>query len=187
MMYHCIAIAVGFPSDTKDFEDVSHPSLHQPVDDRQKHAEEEHGGNDHRRGRNHVVLARPGYLLHFHANVVQEFARVRDRSGNSLADARSRSGDGVAARLVVLHFYRLRGHENLFPEQVHSTFRPARFPRPLIKRLSYRALTGRQTLAGEEGFEPPYPVLETGVLTVGRLPFTPSSRSETRGFPRSAQ
>src|SRR5713226_722604 len=87
MMYHCIAIAVGFPSDTKDFEDVSHPSLHQPVDDRQKHAEEEHGGNDHRRGRNHVVLARPGYLLHFHANVVQEFARVRDRSGNSLADA----------------------------------------------------------------------------------------------------
>src|SRR5215469_11852222 len=25
-------------------------------------------------------------------------------------------------------------------------------------------------LAGEEGFEPPYPVLETGVLTVGRLP-----------------
>src|SRR5215467_6868188 len=28
----------------------------------------------------------------------------------------------------------------------------------------------RQTLAGEEGFEPPYPVLETGVLTVGRLP-----------------
>src|SRR6516162_4081619 len=27
-------------------------------------------------------------------------------------------------------------------------------------------------LAGEEGFEPPYPVLETGVLTVGRLPLT---------------
>src|SRR5208337_4403205 len=28
-----------------------------------------------------------------------------------------------------------------------------------------------KTLAGEEGFEPPYPVLETGVLTVGRLPY----------------
>jgi hypothetical protein len=27
-----------------------------------------------------------------------------------------------------------------------------------------------KSLAGEEGFEPPYPVLETGVLTVGRLP-----------------
>src|SRR6266849_8155080 len=114
MMYHCIAIAVGFPSDTKDFENVSHPSLYQPVDDRQKHAEEKHRRNHHRRGRDHVILARPGYLLHFHAHVVQKFARVRNRSGNSLADARGRSGDGVAARLVVLHFYRLRGHENLF-------------------------------------------------------------------------
>src|SRR5271168_2485649 len=27
-----------------------------------------------------------------------------------------------------------------------------------------------QNLAGEEGLEPPYPVLETGVLAVGRLP-----------------
>src|SRR5262249_14920145 len=38
-------------------------------------------------------------------------------------------------------------------------------------RSSYR--TGAMpapSLAGEEGFEPPYPVLETGVLTVGRLP-----------------
>jgi hypothetical protein len=57
-----------------------------------------------------------------------------------------------------------------FPEQILSPFRPSRFPRPLVKRLSNCALTGRQTLAGEEGFEPPYPVLETGVLTVGRLP-----------------
>src|SRR6267143_3491086 len=113
MMYHCIAIAVGFPSDTKDFEDVSHPSLYQPVDDRQKHSEEKYRGNYHRRGRNHVVLARPGYLLHLHAHVVQEFARVRDRSGNSLANAGGCSGDSVAARLVVLYFYRLRGHENL--------------------------------------------------------------------------
>src|ERR1700682_5605204 len=35
-------------------------------------------------------------------------------------------------------------------------------------------------LAGEEGFEPPYPVLETGVLTVGRLPFTPEPAAEFR-------
>src|SRR4029077_8768561 len=55
MMYHCIAIAVGFPSDTKDFEDVTPPSLPQPVDDRQKHAEEKNRGNYHRRSRNHVV------------------------------------------------------------------------------------------------------------------------------------
>jgi hypothetical protein len=38
-------------------------------------------------------------------------------------------------------------------------------------------------LAGEEGFEPPYPVLETGVLTVGRLPFTLSLPSRRRVYP----
>src|SRR6266852_9378545 len=72
-----------------------------------------------------------------------------------------------------------------FPEQACSPFRPSRFPPLLVKRLSDCALAGRQTLAGEEGFEPPYPVLETGVLAVGRLPFTPSPRSGTRGLPRS--
>src|ERR1700694_3299751 len=40
-----------------------------------------------------------------------------------------------------------------------------------------------QFLAGEEGFEPPYPVLETGVLAVGRLPFTLSPRSGRRVYP----
>src|SRR5689334_8647258 len=114
MMYHCIAIAVEFPSDTKDFEDVSHPSLHEPIDYRQEHAKEKHRGNYHRSGRNHIVLARPGHLFHFHTHVVHELARVRHCSGNSLADSCRRSGDGVAARLVVLHFYRLRGHETLF-------------------------------------------------------------------------
>jgi hypothetical protein len=50
----------------------------------------------------------------------------------------------------VLHFRRLHGHESFFLQCS---------PR---ERLPI--------LAGEEGFEPPYPVLETGVLTVGRLP-----------------
>ena len=31
-------------------------------------------------------------------------------------------------------------------------------------------------LAGEEGFEPPHPVLETGGLPLNLLPFTPSHR-----------
>src|ERR1700730_4442105 len=34
-----------------------------------------------------------------------------------------------------------------------------------------RSCPSRSTLAGEEGLEPPYPVLETGVLAVGRLPY----------------
>src|SRR6266446_2103108 len=38
-------------------------------------------------------------------------------------------------------------------------------------------------LAGEEGFEPPYPVLETGVLTVGPLPFTLSLPFRRRVYP----
>src|SRR5580704_1479134 len=42
----------------------------------------------------------------------------------------------------------------------------------------------RESLAGEEGFEPPYPVLETGVLTVGRLPFTLSPPKAGEGFTR---
>src|ERR1700676_3596449 len=168
MMYPCIAIAVGFPSDTKDFEDVSHPSLHQPIDYRQKQAEEKYRGNYHRGGRHHVVLARPGHLLHFHAHVVHEFARVRYRSGNPLPNSRGRSGDSVAARLFVLHFYRLRRHETLFTSRNSSPLRPSDSARPLVRRLPDRVLNGRQTLAGEEGFEPPYPVLKTGVLTVGR-------------------
>src|SRR5258708_17073562 len=41
--------------------------------------------------------------------------------------------------------------------------------RPLVRRCCC-ALFERQSLAGEEGLEPPYPVLETGFLAVGRLP-----------------
>src|SRR5258707_12975226 len=114
MMSHCIASAVVFLSDTKDFEDVSPPSLHYPIHNRQKQSKEKHRRNHHRGRRNNIVLARPGYLLHFHAHVVHEFARVRNCSGNPLADPRGRSGYGVAARLVVLHFHRVRGHKTLF-------------------------------------------------------------------------
>src|SRR5260221_11732768 len=127
MMSHCIPIAVGSPSDTKDFEDETHPSWNQPVDYRQKHAEEKDRGNHHRCGRDHIILARPGYLLHFHAHVVHKFARVRHRSRDSLADACGRSGNSVAAGLVVFHFYRLRSHETLFtsPEQVSFPLGPS--------------------------------------------------------------
>src|SRR5271155_2502534 len=42
---------------------------------------------------------------------------------------------------------------------------------PLHLLGSGKCAGGRpQNLAGEEGLEPPYPVLETGVLAVGRLP-----------------
>src|SRR5712664_42858 len=41
---------------------------------------------------------------------------------------------------------------------------------PILFRFSCARPRDAATLAGEEGFEPPYPVLETGVLAVGRLP-----------------
>src|SRR5580765_5218830 len=44
-----------------------------------------------------------------------------------------------------------------------------RFRAPAGQAPLLRAAFRRQSLAGEEGFEPPYPVLETGVLAVGRL------------------
>src|SRR6202023_2168682 len=62
--------------------------------------------------------------------------------------------------------------------------RPSRFRAPAGQAFFLRALLRRQTLAGEEGLEPPYPVLETGVLAVGRLPFTLSPpRSGRRAYP----
>src|SRR6267378_4088763 len=150
MMYHCIAIAVVFPSDTKDFEDVSHPSLHQPIHYGQKQSEKEHRRNYHRGRRNNIVLARPGYLLHFHAHVVHEFARVRNRSGNPLADSRGRSGYGVAARFLVLHFYRLRGHKTLFTSGTGcSPFRPSRFRAPAGQALLLRSF--RAPISGRGG------------------------------------
>src|SRR4029077_21207255 len=110
----------------------------------------------------HIIFARPRYLLHLHAHVVKKFARVRYRAANALANPRRRPGYGVAARFVVLHFYRLRGHKTLFTSRSAQPLAPSfRFRRRLICRCIC-ALTGRQTLAGEEGFEPPYPVLETG-------------------------
>jgi hypothetical protein len=56
---------------------------------------------------------------------------------------------------------------------------------PLLHRRDRHEGLSRESLAGEEGFEPPYPVLETGVLTVGRLPFTPSPRSGRGVYPES--
>src|SRR4029077_17226833 len=54
-------------------------------------------------------------------------------------------------------------------------------PRSFPFRTSGPAISpSREFLAGEEGLEPPYPVLETGVLAVGRLPFTLSQRSGRR-------
>src|ERR1700687_4501419 len=178
MMYHCIPIDFRSPLDAKPLENVCHAKLHELVYDREKRSKERHRGDDHPGGSYHVFAARPRDLLHLHANVVQKFTCVCDRAGNFFADAGRCSGDGAALRFFVLHFDRLRGHE--------SSFSPVRQTFLSVLCIGVRPANAK-TLAGEEGFEPPYPVLETGVLAVGRLPFTPSPRSGTRGLPPSHQ
>src|ERR1700674_1534809 len=161
MMYHCIPIDLRSPSDAELLEHVRDTQLDEFVDHRKEHAKESHRGDHHPGGRDDIFAARPGYLLHLHANVVQEFARVRDRAADFFADSGRCSGDGVALRFFVLHFCRLRGHESSF-SPVEQTFLSVLF-------ICVRPANAK-TLAGEEGLEPPYPVLETGVLAVGRLP-----------------
>src|SRR6267378_789916 len=159
MMYHCMPIDLWSPLDAKPLENVCHTELHELVDHREKRAKERHRGDDHPGGRDNVFAARPGDLLHLHANVVQEFARVRQRAGDFVP----KTGTHSALRLFVLHFDRLRGHESSLSPVGQASL-------PVLLLPASRPGTDATTVAGEEGFEPPYPVLETGVLAVGRLP-----------------
>src|ERR1700733_2424970 len=150
MMYHCIAIGFNDLSNSKNFEYVRDAALNQPVDNREKHAEERYGRDHDGRGRDDFFAAWPSDRLHLQADVVQKLTRFVNRAGDLTADFARASADS-ALRIVVFHFYRLRSHRSS----------------SLLHRL---APTRLQSLAGEEGLEPPYPVLETGVLTIGRLP-----------------
>src|SRR6266481_2330363 len=140
MMYHCMPIDLQSPLNAKPLENVCHAELHQLVHYREKRSKKSHGRDDHPRRRDHVFAARPRDLLHLHAHVMQEFTRVGDSARNLFRKLRAWS----ALRFIAAHFHRPRSHKSSFQ----------------------CALCASQTLAGEEGFEPPYPVLETGVLTM---------------------
>src|SRR5258708_6563000 len=56
---------------------------------------------------------------------------------------------------------------------------------PLLRSRDRHEGVSRESLAGEEGFEPPYPVLETGVLTVDQFPLTPTCKAGQGVTPRS--
>src|SRR3990172_3765045 len=53
---------------------------------------------------------------------------------------------------------------------------------PLRRHVPSNFLRSPLTLAGEEGFEPPHPVLETGGLPLNLLPFTLSRRPPPAGW-----
>src|SRR6266436_5044270 len=112
MMYHCIAVKLCFPSDAENFVNAHHTHLNEPVYNCQKYAEEENRGDDDAGGRYHVFPARPGDLLHLHANVVQKLARVLNRSSYFSAEVACCPADSAALQLVVLHFNRLRSHSS---------------------------------------------------------------------------
>src|SRR6201987_5945314 len=156
MMYHCIDISRFRPLNVKILEQPIETELREFLDNGEKHAEKSDGGDDDAGRRNHIFPARPSDLLHLDANVVEKFLGAFDGTGHLACQF-------IAARFFV-HFYRPCRHES---------FSPARTPR----------FASFEILAGEEGFEPPYPVLETGVLTVGRLPFPLSLLFRRRVYP----
>src|SRR5260221_12059252 len=123
MMYHCIPIDLWSPLTAKLLEDVLHPALHSQIHYPQENAEKRHRGDDHPGGRDHVFAARPGDLLHLHANVVEKFACVVHGSGDFVP----KLGTHSPLRFAVLPFDRLRGHESSFNPVGHA-FLPVLFP-----------------------------------------------------------
>src|SRR5256885_5424191 len=141
MMYYCIAMEIAASLDSKNFEDVAHPSLSQPVHRGQENSKEKYRGDHHRGRGHHFIAARPGNLFHLHADIVQKFARVRDGSGNLLSDSRGGTANCIATGFLVLHFHRLRSHQTLFTSRnVH------RAPRPSLSRAPPSAvISGRRS------------------------------------------
>src|SRR6266576_298755 len=157
MMYHCIPIGCFSPSHTELLKNGLHRAVHSQVHQPQKNATVT--------STTQVVdttSSRVGQVICFNSK------RVSWR--NSLVSASVReifSPRPAAAPVMALPspFLTFTACVAIFPSITSCgssglSLVPAR-------PVSYKE---RSTLAGEEGFAPPYPVLETGVLTVGRLP-----------------
>src|SRR5215470_14863290 len=130
--------------DVKQLQNVIETLLRKPLDNRQKNAEERNGGDHNARGGSDIFPTRPSDFFQFDTNLMKKFARALERTAHPLLQ--------FGWLLFFFHLCHLRRHG------------------PLPFLTSCPALRTAQTLAGEERFVPPYSVLETGVLTVGRLP-----------------
>src|ERR1700744_5509286 len=117
MMYHCIAIGLYDLSNSKNFKYVRDPALHEPINNREKNAEERDGRDHHRGGRDDFFATRPGDCLHLQADVVQKLTRFLNGAGDLTADLARASADS-ALRIVVFHFYRLRSHRSSQPNRL---------------------------------------------------------------------
>src|ERR1700687_5396092 len=158
MMYQFIAMLIpwapgfretlSFKPNQKLLHHVAKSVIHQ----KEKQPEEKYGDDDHAGGGDDVRLGRPGYLANFHAHFVHE----SQQAVPLVLRANQRARAACAARIFVSHFYRRR-HQ--FPP---SSFASKAF-----------AAAPLAEMAGEEGFEPPHPVLETGGLPLNLLPCRP--------------
>jgi hypothetical protein len=146
-------------------------ALHQPtrtrIHEEKENSEKRHRGDHHGGRRNHIVPRRPGHLLHFDPNFVKELAPALRRIDQPLKKTRLSAISIVAPS-------RFRSFRHLF----HRCAFIVPLPRSHFIHFRVRALLlafARPTnLAGEEGIEPPHPVLETGGLPLNLLPYTRS-------------
>jgi hypothetical protein len=146
-------------------------ALHQPARARihkeKENSEKRHRGDHHRRRRNHIVPRRPGHFLHLDPNFVQELAPTLRRVDQPLKKTRFSAISIVAPS-------RFRRFRHLFHRCAFILPLP---PSPCsadCRALARLLSPAPINLAGEEGFEPPHPVLETGGLPLNLLPCTRS-------------
>src|SRR6185437_5655817 len=163
-MYHCFVVCVSVicPSLKIAKHPRRRPRQHR-IRHVEKYAEKRHRHRHHHRLRPHVRPRRPVHLLHFHTRLMQELLQPL-RVRRDLADRPRNRKRLSRACLFVIHFPRPCHLSCVLAPPVSFSFRS---PAP-------------SKLAGEEGFEPPHPVLETGGLPLNLLPFT--LRTQFEGF-----
>jgi hypothetical protein len=146
-------------------------ALHQPTRARihkeKENSEKRHRGDHHRRRRYHIVPRRPGHFLHLDPNFVQELAPALRRIDQPLKKTRLSAISIVAPS-------RFRCFRHLFHRCAFIVPLPRSCLADCRARARLLAFARPTNLAGEEGLEPPHPVLETGGLPLNLLPYTHS-------------
>src|SRR5271156_6455055 len=156
-MYHCFDISL--PSMFLCiFNQPANRLAENGVGQEKVDPKERHGDSDDDGRRDHVVARRPVHLLHFDAHIMQKQPQAPWICGE--LSYRLHQGECVYAAICFV-FIQFRRLCHLAGRLCTVEFNSSRPPAPTAKRL-----------AGEEGFEPPHPVLETGGLPLNLLPFT---------------
>src|SRR5712692_7250211 len=168
MMYHCIALSLAASLTLEQAEHALHAIPDAAIHEQKKDPEKRHRGDHHHRRGDHVLAGRPSDQPQFHAHLVQELAHALEPAHQPVdgsCDCGGSPSSGLSA--LVIHLDRLKCHV------------ACRSPVESRARSAGRCLE----VAGEEGIEPPHPVLETGGLPLNLLPFTLRPRQRPKGLP----